>query len=284
MTKGPRRGIVKALAEHRAALVKRYQISTAAQLLRFVDACGFCYAFTLRTGDLPLPACFDHLATRSVDRMWRWMWTWKDELPERGKLYYGKLLRKKPTFVSLAFLPNFYAVHGRAGEDDDYLEDVRSGRLSEIARRVYEALAAHGETQTKRLRAELGITSKEGRNDYAKAMEELQRLLYVTRVRAVGEGREAYNYTYDLFAPRYPKVVSAAASLSSTEAMRAILARTLELAGGFPAALVARDFDWDEERVARVEADLVERGVAVRVGSGREALLALPRIARTFAA
>ncbi len=266
----------RALEEHRRALVHKHRVATAAQLVRFVEACGFCYAFT--EGDLPVPACFDHLATRSVDRMWGWMWTWKDELPEQGKLYYGKLLRGKPTFVALAFLPFFYAVHGRVGEDDDYLEDARAGRITETARRIYEALAQKGETQTKRLRAELGIESKEGRTEYAKAMEELQRLLYVTRVRAVGEGRKDYNYTYDVFTRRYPDIVRRAARISSRDAMRAILERALDLAGGLPEARLARVFGWDDERAARVVGELAALGKLVRIGSGRAALLVLTKL------
>lgn len=269
----------RVLRDHRGALIKKHRISTGAQLARFVDACGFCFAFTGREGDVDLPACFDHLATRSVDRMWGWMWGWKDELPQMGRLYYGKLLRKKPTFVSLRFLPNFYAVHGRVGEEDDYLEDARVGRVNEVGRRIYEALREKGETQTKRLRAELGITSRDGRTDYANALEDLQRLLYVTRVRAVGEGREQYNYTYDLFSRRYPAVLEAAAAISSAEAMRAVLRRCLELAGAVEERRIAPFFEWDEDRAARIVADLIEAGEAVRVGTGRSAQIVLARLA-----
>lgn len=268
------------LERHHAALVRKHRISTAAQLVRFVNVCGFCYAFTQPEGDLAIPACFDHLATRSVDRMWGWMWSWKDELPEQGKLYYGKLLRAKPTFVSLAFLPVLYAVHGRAGEDDDYLEDARAGRLSDVARRIYEALREKGETQTKRLRLELGISSNEGRTAYAKAMEELQRLMYVTRVRAVGEGREAYNYTYDLFPRRYPDAVAVAASLSSLEAMERVLARILELAGAVPLRRLARQLGWEGERTERVIATLERERLASRALSGTDELLVLARLAQ----
>ena len=270
------RSLSTLLEEHRRARIRKHRIGTARELTRFVDACGFCYAFT--EGDVPIPACFEHLATRSVDRMWGWMWEWKDVLPEEGKLYYGKLLKGKPTFVSLDFLPYFYAVHGRAAEDDDYLEDARAGRITDIARRIYEALAVRGETQTKRLRGELGIESKDGRNEYARAMETLQRLLYVTRVRAVGEGREDYNYTYDLFTRRYPDVVAKAARLSSAAAMRQILLRALDLAGALPRTKMAPVFGWDEERTDRLVAELEGAGKIATDGSGRDALLVLPRL------
>lgn len=278
------RSLERVLADHRAVLTRRHRISTAGQLVRFVDACGFCYAFTGREGDMPIPACFDHLATRSVDRMWGWMWEWKDELPEAGRLYYGKLLRRKPTFVSMEFLPIFYATFGRAGEEDEYLEDVRAGRVNDIGRRIYEALQERGETQTKRLRAALGITSVEGRREYAKAMEDLQRLMYVTRVRAVGEGREDYNYTYDLFTRRYPASVRAAGASSSRSAMRAVLRRAIEMAGAVEERHVARTFEWEPDVAGRIADDLERDGVLVRSGAGSQRLLVLRRLAKDIAA
>src|SRR6266853_1168011 len=99
--------LVTVLEAHRARVNRVHRVRNAEGLVRMVDAFGFCFAFTHRTGDARIPACIDHLAQ-------------------------------------------------------------------------------HGETQTKRMRADLGITSPEGKADYAKAVEELQRLMYVARVKAVG--------------------------------------------------------------------------------------------------
>jgi hypothetical protein len=251
------------LEAHRTQVNRVHRVRNADGLVAMVDAFGFCFAFTLRTGDAPLPACFDHLATTSQDRKWGWMWGWKDELPEEKRLYYGKLLVRKPTFVSMKMLPTFYATFGRAGEPDDHLEDVRAGRLSDIARRIIDYLAQRGETQTKRMRADLGITSQEGKSDYANAVEELQRLMYIARVKAVGEGRADYNYTYDLFVRRYPEIVKRAERISSSDAMTTLLRRLLELAGGVTTKQVQRLFDWDDEltghTIARLE---TKRGLA----------------------
>ena len=190
------------------------------------------------------------------------MWGWKDELAEKKRLYYGKLLVKKPTFVSMKMLPIFYATFGRGGDADDHLEDVRAGRLSEIARRIIEFLAVNGETQTKRMRSALGITSQDGRADYSKAIEELQRLMYVARVRAVGEGREDYNYTYDLFVHRYPETVRAAERASSADAMTTLLAHLLALSGGVTERQVTKLFDWSEDRLAHAARRLEMRCVS----------------------
>jgi len=266
LRQAPRRKAAKlddALEAHRAKVNRVHRVRNKDQLVTMVDAFGFCFAFTLRTGDAPIPACFDHLSTSSDDRKWGWMWGWKDQLPEAKRLYYGKLLVRKPTFVSMKMLPTFYATFGRAGEADDYLEDVRAGRLSDIARRVIDYLSQRGETQTKRMRADLGITSQEGKVGYAKAIEELQRLMYVARVKAVGEGREYYNYTYDLFVRRYPETVKSAERIASTDAMAALLRRLLELAGGVTTKQVKRLFEWDDEQTERTTARLeAKRGVA----------------------
>ena len=267
------RDVERALVRHREKVAAKHAVRTADGLVRLVDSVGFCFAFTGESA-YPVPAAFDHLDTRSDSRKWEWMWGWKDELAEEKRLYYGKLLVRKPTFVSMKMLPTFYATFGRAGEPDDHLDDVRAGRLSEIARRVIDFLAQNGETQTKRMRSALGITSQEGKTDYAKAIEELQRLMYVARVRAVGEGREDYNYTYDLFVRRYPEAVRAAERASSAEAIAALLRHLLAIAGGVTERQVTKLFDWSEDRVAHAT-DRLERERALVRADG---LLVLPTL------
>ena len=101
------------------------------------------------------------------------------------------------------------------------------------ARRIIEFLAVNGETQTKAHARRRSASPRRKANRITRsAIEELQRLMYVARVRAVGEGREDYNYTYDLFVHRYPETVRAAERATSTEAMTALLGALLDLAGG----------------------------------------------------
>ena len=263
------------LAKHREGILRRHRVRNAEQLVKMVDDLGFCFAFTLRSGDAALPAGFDHLSTNDEGRKWGWMWEWKDELAAEKRVYYGTLLVRKPTFVSLGLLPTFYATFGRAGEPDDHLEDVRAGRLSDTSRRIIDFLSASGETQTKRMRSALGIVSKEGKLAYDKAIDEVQRLMYVARVRAVGEGREDYNYTYDLFTRRYPEAVKRAERLSSAEATAALLERTLELAGAVTTKQLERLFEWGDERSGRAIERLVASGRLARIEQGRTTLLGL---------
>jgi len=272
------RGLDELLERHRARLTRAHRVRNGAQLVSFVDAVGFCFAFTPAAG-LPIPAAFDHLSTSDEHRKWAWMWGWKDELPQEKRVYYGPILARKPTLVSLRLLPVLYATFGRAGEPDDHLEDIRAGRLSDVARRIIEHLTQKGESQTRRMRAELGITSKDGRTAYDKALDDVQRLMYVARVKAVGEGREEYNYTYDLFVRRYPEVVRAAGPLASADARARVLARAVELSGGLTEKQAAKLFDWGEEPLRRTVERLCAKGAVVRRERGREAILLLPEYA-----
>ncbi len=268
------------LEKHRAAITAKHRVRNAAQLVKMVDAVGMCFAFTAADG-LAIPACFDHLSTSDTDRKWGWMWGWKDELAEEKRVYYGPILARKPTFVSMRLLPVLYATFGRAGEPDDHLEDVRAGRISDIGRRIIEYLRAQppGGSQTRRMRAELGITSKEGRTQYDRALDEVQRLMYVARVKAVGEGREEYNYTYDLFVRRYPEAVRAAGPIASADARGRVLGRALELAGALTERQASKLLDWGEEPLRRALDRVVAAGTAVRRGTGREAIVVLRRYA-----
>jgi hypothetical protein len=266
------------LERHRERITAQHRVRNADQLVRFVNAVGMCFAFT-PAERMPIPACFDHLSTSDDDRKWGWMWGWKDELAEEKRLYYGPILARKPTFVSMKLLPVLYATFGRAGEADDHLEDVRSGRISDIGRRIIEFVTAKGESQTRRMRAELGITSKEGRGQYDKALDEVQRLMYVARVKAVGEGREEYNYTYDLFVRRYPEVVKASEPIASSEARERVLDRALSLAGALSVKQAAKLLDWGDEPLRRTIDRLVAARKATRRDQGREAILLLPTYA-----
>jgi hypothetical protein len=267
------------LERHRDRITAEHRVRNAGQLVRMVDALGMCFAFT-SAENVPIPACFDHLSTSDDDRKWGWMWGWKDELAEEKRLYYGPVLARKPTFVSMKLLPVLYATFGRAGEPDDHLEDVRSGRISDIGRRIIDFVTAKGESQTRRMRAELGITSKEGRGQYDKALDEVQRLMYVARVKAVGEGREEYNYTYDLFVRRYPEIVKQAEPIGSAEARDRVLGVAVGLAGGLTEKQAARLFDWGDADLRHAIDRLARRKALVRRPHGKEAILLLPTYAQ----
>ena len=61
---------------HRQKVTRAHRVRNAGDLVKLVDALGFAFAFTLRSGDAAIPACFDHLSTTDTDRKRGWMWGW----------------------------------------------------------------------------------------------------------------------------------------------------------------------------------------------------------------
>ena len=159
------------VARYRTAVLTRHRVRTKRAALAFVNHLGFCYAFTSGPGGLP--GLFDVLATRSVDRRWEWAWQWKDELAAEKKLLYGKVIRRKPTYVSLRFVPHFFTLTGNAGEADDYLQAYREGRLSLLAREIYEHVREHGPCSTWMLRKQF-VSRDERGAAFHRALSDLQ--------------------------------------------------------------------------------------------------------------
>ncbi len=228
------------LTRYRRTLVRRFSVRTEAQCRRFVDALGFCYAFTPGPGGIP--GLFDVLGTRSVDRMWSWAWSWKDSLATRKRVYYGRVLRRKPTFISLAYLPHFYALSGNVGEPDDYLVAYQAGHLSLLARDVYEHVQRHAPINTWALRRHF-VSGDSSGSRLHRALDELQGRFLIAKVAEV-EGRGNYAYIWNTFARWMPDVITAALRITSEEAAGVILRRYLKIVGGATPQQVQDLFRW----------------------------------------
>ena len=95
---------IESLRDIRYHRTPELRATTEEQALAFVDEVGFCFLF----GDagVEIPTLWGAVtgSRRSMpndhfdDDVGR-TWGWKDSLPTRGAVYYGKLLRNKPTLV-----------------------------------------------------------------------------------------------------------------------------------------------------------------------------------------
>lgn len=225
---------------YRRRLLRRFRVRTAAACRRFVEHLGFCYAFTSGPGGIP--GLFDVIATRSTDRMWSWTWSWKDSLVTRRQLYYGRVLRRKPTFIALAYLPAFYALSGNVGEPDDYLLAYRAGHLSLLARELYEQIEREGPLDTWQLRRRF-VSGGESGSRLHRALGELQERFLIAKVAEV-EGRGSYAYIWDTFARWMPEVVDQAARITGEEAAGLVLHGYLRIVGATTPRQVADLFHW----------------------------------------
>ncbi len=255
------------VTRYRAALLSRHRVRTKRTALAFVNAVGFCYAFTSGPGGLP--GLFDVLATRSVDRMWGWAWQWKDELATAKKLFYGKVIRRKPTYISLRYVPPFYALTGNVGETDDHLQAYREGRLSLLARDIYEHLRQHGACSTWTLRKQFVGRSGHGAA-FHRALADLQSRFLISKVAESERG--GYSFIWDTFDRWLPQAIRTAGGITEQQAAADILACYLRTAGATPVSQAARLFDWPPPLLAEAERAL--SGTVMRIPVDDEPALA----------
>ena len=121
------------------------RIRGAKSALQFLNEVGF--SLTLSDFGLPVPSLRVAAEGRRNPRWPRrthhdpaiiLAWNLKDELPAKRLCYYGRVVRGKPTLVSLEQFGNLFAlVRGDKGSGD-YLVDYRNGELSRAAFRVLE--------------------------------------------------------------------------------------------------------------------------------------------------
>ena len=103
--------------DRRFRRLPRLRVHNERTALQFVEDVGFCLVFTNRTQQLPclwVAVCgrrdpvFPEHSHHDAELMLTW--NLKDVLPARRHVYYGKLILGKPSMVSLAHFPDFYAL------------------------------------------------------------------------------------------------------------------------------------------------------------------------------
>jgi len=256
-------------AQFQALRAARYRqtpalrLRTEAEALEFINDVGLCLLFPAKDVELPslwgaLCGEAQPLPARQDDYELGLAWDWKDAIPTRGEALYGKYIKRKPAFISLELAAHFYALSGNYGELDDYLEEYREGRLSEEARRIYEALLEYGPLNTIDLRRKAGMTNAGSLFD--RALAELQMGFKISKAGIAEAGRWKYAYIYDLFLRRFPAIAAAARRLSQDQAATTILTRYLwDVVAARPAD-VRRLFGWDAWRAERTVKQLLAAG------------------------
>lgn len=203
--------------------------------LGFVNDVGFC--FTLSDFGLPVASLYVAVCGRRHPRRPRHThhdpeiglaWNLKDSLPAKRACYYGKLVKGKPTLVSLALLPAFCRIIRDGKGSGDYLLDYRQGRMSRAAAALLEALHEHGPLETPALRRAVGMAQPDRTAEFDRAIAELQRGLWITKVEAVYD--PDFYYRWDLLDNWLSEPLEAGLGLSREDAVARLLGSYLRVA------------------------------------------------------
>ena len=262
------RSQLEALRDRTFRRLPACRIRGATSALQFLNEVGF--SLTLSDFGLPVPCL--RVAAEGRRRP-RWprrthhdpaiilAWNLKDELPSKHLCYYSRVVRGKPTLVSLEQFGNLFAlVRGDRGSGD-YLVDYRNGELSRAAFRVLDALHEHGPQYTPDLRRHAGLAAPEATAMFERAMAEVQRRMWVVKTEERYD--PSFSYRWDFLDEWMPDEVEKARSIRREEAVYGILGRYLGAAFYTTERLTATLFGLPQDLIARAIDRLVQEEMAV---------------------
>ena len=246
----------------------RLRVRGGRSALAFINAVGFCSTF-YRTPE-PLPCLWVAVCGRRNPRFPKHThtdphigltWRLKDILPAKKQVYYGKLLKGRPTLVSLSCFPAFFRlIRGNKGSGD-YLSDYRAGRLTRTANIVMDALMDEHPQYTRGLRAACGLMAPERTREFDRAIGELQRGLWIVKTEERYE--PSFSYRWDLLDHWLEDEVAAGQHLDRAEAVYQLVRKHLETVYYSRVDLISRLLDISAHEVTAGLDRLISEGDAV---------------------
>jgi len=268
------RATLEALRDRTFHRLPHLRVRTERDALRFVRQVG--YSFTFSTFGLSAPCLWVAVSGR---RHPRWpkhthhdpgvllTWELKDILPAKRLVYYGKLLKGRPTLVSLELLPAFVALIREGRRSGDSLADYRDGRLGRTALRIMDALIETSPTDTPALRRRTGLQASDRTREFERAMTELQRKLWVVKTEEIYE--PSFCYRWDLLENWLPEQIMMGERLPRADAVLQVVTQHLRNAIASQERIMTRLFDVSAPEVERAldvlaAEGLITRGVPIR--------------------
>jgi hypothetical protein len=268
-------------------LLPATRLTTAAQAADFVNERGFIYFWPIKGVVLPtlwVATAGDRPVPNEHDDPGQITWRWKDDSLGKKIWYYGKILRRKATFISLAVAPYFYALSENYGSlEEDYLLAYEEGRLTQAAKQVYEALLDKGSLDTISLRKEARLLNAK-ESVFNRALEDLQMDFKILPVGIAEAGAWKYAFRYDITARHMPELPEKARSIGEAEARQKLVELYFASVGAAQVRDVTRLFGWPPELVKRTVETLVQKGELVEADHPQTAgvWLVLPELVITL--
>lgn len=278
---------LKKLQAHRARtfnLPPAKRLASPSQALTFVNARGFVYFWPIKGIDLPslwMAVAGNRPVADAHDDPGHVTWGWKDGALDKKIWYYGKILRKKATMISLEVAPFFYALSENYGApEEDYLVAYEEGRLPQSAKQVYEAILKEGALNSIDLRraAKLGNAKD---SEFNKALEILQADFKILPVGVAEAGAWKYSHIYEIVPRHFPDLPEQARTISEGHARVKLLELYFESVGAAAEGDAAKLFGWKKELMSRSISGLVAKRALVECEHPKQKgkWLALPKLA-----
>ena len=275
---------LKALRTRTFRLSLTTRLTTPSQALDFVNERGFVYFWPIKgitmpslwvatAGDRPVPDNHDDPGNIT--------WDWKDKSLGKKIWYYGKILRRKATFISMEDAPYFYALSENYGSpDEDYLLAYEEGRMTQASKQIYETLLEKGSLDTISLRKEARLLNAK-ESVFTRALEDLQKDFKILPVGIAEVGAWRYAFRYEITARHLPELPEKSRIIGEAEARQKLMGLYMASVGATQIREMIKLFGWLPELTQRtasrlVQNDLLRDGLSHPQMSGE--WLALPEL------
>jgi hypothetical protein len=242
------------------------KLSSLSDAVDFVDERGFIYFWPIKGIDLPslwVAAAGDRPVPNEHDDPGHVTWGWKDDALSQKVWYYGKILRKKGTMISLEIAPYFYALSENYGSpEEDHLIAYQEGRLTLAAKQVYEALLDNGPLDTLELRRLSHMVNAKN-SEFSRALDYLQADFKILPIGVAPVGAWKYAFIYEVTARYFPDLPEQARQIGESEARRKLVALYFQSVGAAQLRDVTRLFGWGPDLSKRTLAGLVRDEILV---------------------
>ena len=238
-------------------------LSSQSRALSYVNQRGFVFFWPIKGIDLPslwTAVAGNRPVSDKHDDPGHITWGWKDDALPKRIWYYGKILRRKATMISLEVAPYFYALSENYGSpEEDHLLAYEEGRLTLSAKNIYDALLKEGALDSISLRKAARMTSAK-ESQWNRALEDLQMDFKILPVGIAEAGSWKYAFIYSITVWHYPELPQQARQISESEARSKLLEYYFESVGAGQARDVNRLFGWANELTLRAIGRLVDNG------------------------
>jgi hypothetical protein len=207
-------------------------------------------------------------------------WGWKDGALDKKVWYYGKILRRKATLISLEFAPYFYALSENYGSpEEDYLSAYHEGRLSQSAKQIYETLLDGGALNTIDLRRLAKLANAKD-SEFNKGLEQLQADFKILPIGVSEAGAWHYSHIYEITSRHFPDLPKQARAIPESAARTKLAELYFASVGAAQLRDVTRLFGWPNEIAKRTVNKLAGQGVLATAEHPKHAgeWLALPKL------
>jgi len=262
---------VKKLHTHRIRtfnLPPSKRLASPSQALTFINKRGFIYFWPIKGIDLPnlwTAVAGDRPVASKHDDPGHITWGWKDNALNKKIWYYGKILRRKATMISLDVVPYFYALSENYGSpEDDYLVIYEEGRMTQSAKQVYETLLTEGALNTIDLRRASKLTNVKD-SEFNKAIESLQSDFKILPTGVAKAGAWKYSFIYEIVPRHFPELPEQARKIGESDARAKLIELYFESVGAAQERDAVKLFGWKKELVTRAITSLIAKRIIVEV-------------------